>query len=48
VLVTHEHELATPADRQISLRDGRVVSDSDATDSSTLGEQAEDAVEARR
>lgn len=37
VLVTHEHELATPADRQISLRDGRVVSDSDATDSSTRG-----------
>jgi putative ABC transport system ATP-binding protein len=37
VLVTHEHELATPADRQISLRDGRVVSDSDATDSSDRG-----------
>jgi len=50
VLVTHEHELATRADRQISLRDGRVVSDSDANDSSSLGElgeQAEDSVEAR-
>jgi putative ABC transport system ATP-binding protein len=30
VLVTHEQELAEAADRQISLRDGRVVSDSDA------------------
>jgi putative ABC transport system ATP-binding protein len=30
VLVTHEHELAALADRRISLRDGRVVSDSDA------------------
>jgi putative ABC transport system ATP-binding protein len=30
VLVTHEHDLAVAADRQISLRDGRVVSDSDA------------------
>jgi putative ABC transport system ATP-binding protein len=37
VLVTHEHELATPADRQISLRDGRVVSDSNATESNTRG-----------
>ena len=45
VLVTHEHELATPADRQISLRDGRVVSDSEASE---LTEPAEDAVEARR
>ncbi|HXU39539.1 MAG TPA: ABC transporter ATP-binding protein [Blastocatellia bacterium] len=43
VLVTHEHELATPADRQISLRDGRVVSDSDATDSSTRGGVAQEA-----
>ncbi|SRR6266404_6990366 len=44
VLVTHEHELATPADRQISLRDGRVVSDSDVTDSSArdgLGQEAD-------
>jgi putative ABC transport system ATP-binding protein len=48
VLVTHEHDLATPADRQISLRDGRVVSDSEASDSSSrggLGEDVEDAVE---
>ncbi|HZM89146.1 MAG TPA: ABC transporter ATP-binding protein [Blastocatellia bacterium] len=29
VLVTHDHELASLADRRISLRDGRVVSDSD-------------------
>jgi len=43
VLVTHEHELATPADRQISLRDGRVVSDSDATDSSTRGDVGQEA-----
>ena len=28
VLVTHDHELAALADRQISLRDGRVASDS--------------------
>lgn len=28
VLVTHDHELASRADRRISLRDGRVVSDS--------------------
>jgi putative ABC transport system ATP-binding protein len=28
VLVTHDHELAALADRRISLRDGRVVSDS--------------------
>ena len=30
VLVTHDHELAAMADRQISLRDGRVASDSEA------------------
>ena len=29
VLVTHDHELAALADRQISLRDGRVASDSE-------------------
>jgi len=29
VLVTHDHELAALADRRISLRDGRVVTDSD-------------------
>jgi putative ABC transport system ATP-binding protein len=32
VLVTHDHELAALADRQISLRDGRVVNDSNAID----------------
>ncbi|HEX5708932.1 MAG TPA: ABC transporter ATP-binding protein [Pyrinomonadaceae bacterium] len=30
VLVTHDHELAARADRRISLRDGRVVSDTGA------------------
>jgi putative ABC transport system ATP-binding protein len=30
VLVTHDHELAALADRRISLRDGRVVTDSEA------------------
>ncbi|HXG65358.1 MAG TPA: ABC transporter ATP-binding protein [Blastocatellia bacterium] len=29
VLVTHDHELAAQADRRISLRDGRVVSDTE-------------------
>lgn len=42
VLVTHEHDLAVAADRQISLRDGRVVSDSDAE------EPEEETVEASR
>ncbi|HKA19258.1 MAG TPA: ABC transporter ATP-binding protein [Blastocatellia bacterium] len=32
VLVTHDHELAALADRRISLRDGRVVSDSDSVE----------------
>ncbi|HYN85863.1 MAG TPA: ABC transporter ATP-binding protein [Pyrinomonadaceae bacterium] len=32
VLVTHDHELAARADRRISLRDGRVVSDTAAQD----------------
>src|SRR5262245_23864671 len=43
VLVTHEYELATLADRQISLRDGRVVSDSDA---GAMGSEIEDSMEA--
>ncbi|HVG18018.1 MAG TPA: ABC transporter ATP-binding protein [Blastocatellia bacterium] len=30
VLVTHDHELAAMADRQITLRDGRVASDTEA------------------
>ena len=33
LLVTHEHELARRADRQISLRDGQVVGDEDLRDS---------------
>jgi putative ABC transport system ATP-binding protein len=32
VLVTHDHELAALADRRISLRDGRVVSDSNSAE----------------
>jgi putative ABC transport system ATP-binding protein len=43
VLVTHEYELAAQADRQISLRDGRVVSDNDT---SILTREIEDSVEA--
>jgi putative ABC transport system ATP-binding protein len=39
VLVTHDHELAALADRRISLRDGRVASDSDALD---LSREVED------
>ncbi|MFY9557529.1 MAG: ABC transporter ATP-binding protein [Blastocatellia bacterium] len=44
VLVTHEHELAGQADRHISLRDGRVVSDSDEPEMS----REEDSVEVSR
>jgi len=43
VLVTHEHELASAADRQISLRDGRVVGDSQEPVLSTEVEQAAEA-----
>jgi putative ABC transport system ATP-binding protein len=39
VLVTHDHELAALADRQISLRDGRVSSDSDAE---SIGREIDD------
>jgi putative ABC transport system ATP-binding protein len=54
VLVTHEHDLSALADRRISLRDGRVVSDSDADISTAsdserhvdLTEPAEEPVEA--
>ena len=45
VLVTHEHELAALADQRISLRDGRVVSDSDAGEAQV---EVEDTVEASR
>ncbi|HEV7906298.1 MAG TPA: ABC transporter ATP-binding protein [Pyrinomonadaceae bacterium] len=40
VLITHDHELAALADRRIALRDGHVVSDSDAneTGETKLGE----------
>jgi len=43
LLVTHDHELAADADRQISLRDGRVVSDSDQAEASarTRGSEVE-------
>jgi putative ABC transport system ATP-binding protein len=34
VLITHDHELAALADRRIALRDGHVVSDSDASETS--------------
>ncbi len=44
VLVTHDHELAALADRRISLRDGRVVTDSDAEALS----REQDTVEASR
>jgi len=44
VLVTHDHELAALADRKISLRDGRVVSDSNAAELS----REEETVEASR
>jgi putative ABC transport system ATP-binding protein len=40
VLVTHDHELAAMADRQITLRDGRVASDSE---SAKIGSRIEDA-----
>lgn len=41
VLVTHDHELAALADRRISLRDGRVVTDSDADELSREAETVE-------
>jgi putative ABC transport system ATP-binding protein len=41
VLVTHDHELAALADRRISLRDGRVVSDSLADSLSSEAETVE-------
>src|SRR5213078_857965 len=48
VLVTHEQELATLADRQISLRDGRVVSDTLQNGSSGMDANIEGVVEASR
>jgi putative ABC transport system ATP-binding protein len=46
VLVTHDHELAALADRQIHLRDGRVVKDS--TEPSLKEETEDRTVEASR
>lgn len=46
VLVTHDHELADLADRRISFRDGRIVSDSEA-ERAQLASQ-EDAMETTR
>jgi putative ABC transport system ATP-binding protein len=37
VLVTHDHELAARADRRVSLRDGRVVSDEILRETETSG-----------
>jgi putative ABC transport system ATP-binding protein len=48
VLVTHDHELAALADRRISLRDGRVVSDSDAGAQSREEETEAETMEASR
>lgn len=48
VLVTHEQELATLADRQISLRDGRVVNDSLQGETARIDSQIDEAVEASR
>ncbi|HET9533014.1 MAG TPA: ABC transporter ATP-binding protein [Blastocatellia bacterium] len=45
VLVTHDHELASLADRRISLRDGRVVSD---TEMKSFATETETEVEASR
>lgn len=41
VLVTHDSELALLADRRISLRDGRIVSDTSAEPSAVVSESAE-------
>jgi putative ABC transport system ATP-binding protein len=48
VLVTHDHELAAMADRRISLRDGRVVSDSYSDAASREEETEEETMEASR
>jgi putative ABC transport system ATP-binding protein len=48
VLVTHDHELAAMADRRISLRDGRVVSDSYSDAPSREEETEEETMEASR
>ncbi len=48
LLVTHDHELAARADRRISLRDGRVVSDEMLSDAEGEGPATEELEEARR
>jgi putative ABC transport system ATP-binding protein len=47
LLVTHDHELAARADRRISLRDGRVVSDEILRDAEGEGPKTEELEEAR-
>jgi len=47
VLVTHDHELASRADRRISLRDGRVVAD-ETSSGGTAASEAEELEEAAR
>jgi putative ABC transport system ATP-binding protein len=46
VLVTHDHELAAQASRRISLKDGRVVSDSDREETSVHATPEEEVLEA--
>lgn len=52
MLVTHDHELAREASRRLSLRDGRVASDSDdgasADDDDGGGEKTADVIEVAR
>jgi putative ABC transport system ATP-binding protein len=46
LLVTHDHELAREASRRISLKDGRVVSDSEQ-EADDRGAKPEEVMEAR-
>jgi putative ABC transport system ATP-binding protein len=48
LLVTHDHELAARADRRVSLRDGRIVSDELLRGGDAGGPAAEEFEEARR
>jgi putative ABC transport system ATP-binding protein len=47
LLVTHDHELAARADRRVSLRDGRVVSDEMLREAETSGAASEELEGAR-
>ena len=47
LLVTHDHELAARADRRVSLRDGRVVSDEALREADADGAGAQELEEAR-